>query len=119
MLGDTLVLPHADGNITLNKINQDGYSSEYLWRDSGSQVVARVRHTKVKATPTRQAMDRHNVEIVQTIFATDETAAYDKKVYVVFENLASDSDVKFVDALCDWLIASANAKVVALMGWQS
>jgi len=120
MLGDTFVLPHADGNITCNKINQDGYSSEYLYKGTTSEYTVRVRHTKTKATTSRPAMDRHNVEVVQTIYAVpDVSDQYERKFYVVIENLPSDSDVKNVDALADWLIATANANVTKLLGWQS
>jgi hypothetical protein len=121
MLGDTLTLPHADGDIVCSKINQDAYSSEYLNRTATTETKVKVRHSNVKANPTTgsPAKDRHNVEVTQTIFATSEVAEYQRKFYVVVEQLPSDTDVKVADALCDWLIASADAKLVSLLGWES
>lgn len=119
MFGNTLTLPHADGNIVLIKINQDSYASEYLYRGSLSEVRARIRHTKTKASGDRPSYDRHNVEITRTVFATEAAPEYTRKVYVVIEQLPNDSDVKETDALCDWLIATANANTTSLLNWES
>jgi len=122
MFGNTLVLPHADGNITCTKINQDGYASEYLCKRTLDEVRVRIRHTKTKAVTGASpapAKDRHNVEVVQTVYAAGETPEYQRKVYVVIEQLPSDVDVKFPDALADWLIASTDASLNSLMAWES
>lgn len=114
MFGNTLVLPHADGNITLVKINQDQYSSEYMFRNTTHMVTAKIRHTT-----TKTGNDRHNVEISQKIFATQSAEEVNRKVYVVLEQSKTDTDVKLTDALADWLIASTNANVTSLLGWES
>jgi hypothetical protein len=120
MLGDTIVLPQAGGDITLKKINQDAYSSEYLFRDSTSQYRVRVRHTKANATATRPAIyDRHNFEAVQTIFAAGDVAEYERKFYFVIEHLPSDTSVALADAVCDKAILTSNALLVSLLGWES
>lgn len=119
MFGNTFVLPHADGNITCVKVNQDGYSSEYLYKDATEQYVVRIRHNRTKATAARPSYDRHNVEVTQTVFATAEVAEYTRKVYIVMEQLPSDVDIKNADALADWAIATANSNLVSLMGWES
>lgn len=117
MLGSTFVVPHSGGNITCALINQDGYSAEYLFRDATHEVRVKVRHSKVAATATRALHDRHNVEIVETVFASGDVAEYDRKVYVVLENIPSDTDAELADALGDWLIASTN--IEKLIGWES
>lgn len=119
MFGNTLVLPHADGNRTLVKINQDGYSSEYLLKEATKETSAKIRHSKTKATADTPAKDRHNVEIVETIYADADVAEYTRKVYIVIEHLPSDTDVKLADALCDWLIATSDAALTSLNGWES
>lgn len=111
---NTLTIPHADGNIVLTKINQDGYSSEYRFRNSVHEVKAIIRHTETKA-----GKDRHNVEFSQTIFATESVAEISRKVYIVLEQSKSDVDVKLTDALADWLIASSDAAIASLLGWES
>lgn len=120
MLGDTFVLPQVGGDITLKKINQDGYSSEYLFRDATSQYRVRVRHTKTNATPARPAIyDRHNFEVVQTIFAAGDVAEYERKFYFVLEHKPGDTSVALGDAVADKVIASSNALLVSLLGWES
>jgi hypothetical protein len=118
MLGNTLTLPHADGNIVLTKINQDVYSSEYMFRNATHQVVARIRHTKTKPNGKPSA-DRHNFEVVETIFAVDEMPEMERKFYFVIEQQPKDTDVKNADAVADLMIATSNAFLVSLLGWES
>lgn len=119
MLGDTFVLPQVGGDITLKRINNDSYSSEYLFRDATTQYRARIRHTRTNATATKPSYDRHNVEVVQTIFAAGDVAEYERKFYFVHEHKPGDTSVALVDAVADKVIASANALPVALIGWES
>jgi hypothetical protein len=119
MLGNTLVLPLSSGNVTLIKINQDGYSSEYLFRDATHQYIARIRHTKTKATDTRPSYDRHNFEVVRTVWAAGAVAEYDQKFYFVIEQLPNDVAVIIGDGVADLAIATSNAFLVSLMAWES
>jgi len=119
MLGSTLVLPQAGGDITLVKINQDEYSSEYKFRNSTSMYVAKIRHSNVTKGVDKVKYDRHNFEVVQTIFAAGAVAEYERKFYFVMENLASDTSVAMADAVADLAIASTNAFLVSLGGWES
>lgn len=114
MLAEPLVLPHADGNISLVRINNDGFSSVYRYIDATQRVLVHVKHTTMK-----NGKDRHNVEVVQTVFATAEAVEVVRKTYIVFENDASDTDVKLLSALCGWLTASAAANTVKLFNWES
>jgi hypothetical protein len=114
MLGDTFVLPHADGNITCVKINQDSFGSVYRYVSSTQRVVVTVKHST-----TKSGKDRHNVEVVQTVFATAVAAEIVRKHYFVLENDPSDTDVKLLDATCDWLIATAGANISKLINWES
>lgn len=119
MFGNTFVLPHSGGDITMVKINQDGYSAEYLFKDGTSQHVAKIRHSRTKVTTARPSYDRHNVEIVETVWATAEVAEYTRKVYFVIEQLPTDLDVEIMDAIADWAIATTNSNLDSLMGWES
>lgn len=119
MLGNTLVLPQVGGDITLVKINQDGYSSEYLFRDTNGQYRAKIRHTTTKATATRPAYDRHNVEVVQTVFAAGGVAEYERKFYFVLEVKPGDTSVALADAVADLAILTSNAFLKSLLAWES
>lgn len=119
MFSDTIVFPLLSGNITLVKVNQDGYSSEYRFTDSLKQLVLKIRHSKTKASATQVAKDRHNVEISRTIFATATVPELTQKTYVVLEHTPSDTSFELADALADWAIATANANLIKLIAWES
>lgn len=119
MLGNTLVLPQVGGDITLIKINQDTYSSEYLFKNSTVQYRARIRHTKTNPTNGRPAYDRHNFEVVQTIFAAGEVAEYERKFYFVLEVLPSETSLALPDAVADLMILTSNAFLTSLLAWES
>lgn len=119
MLGNTIVLPLSSGNITCVKINQDQYSSEYLFRDATHQFRCRIRHTKTAATTERPSYDRHNFEVVQTIFAAGAVAEYERKFYFVHEHLPSDTSVVLADGVADLAIATSDAFLVSLLAWES
>lgn len=114
MLGETFVLPQAGGDITLRKINQDGYSSEYRFTDATSRYNAKIRHSRAAS-----GQDRHNVEVVQTIFAAGDVAEYERKFYFVFEHKPGDTSVALADAVADKVILTSNALLVGLIGWES
>jgi hypothetical protein len=119
MLGSTLVLPQVGGNITLVKINQDVYSSEYMFRNATSRYVAKIRHSKTKPDANGVEYDRHNFEVVQTVFASGSVAEYYRKFYFVYENLPSDTSVDLGDAVADLAIATSDAFLTSLQGWES
>jgi hypothetical protein len=119
MLGSTLVLPLASGNVTLNRVRDDGYSSEYFVRGTGCEYRVFVRHNKTNATALKPAYDRHNFEIVKTVYADGDVPQYEDKAYFVIQKKANDVDVELADAMGDMLIASSNALVTELLGWQS
>jgi hypothetical protein len=114
MLGNTLVLPQVGGDITLVKINQDAYSSEYMFKNSTSQYIAKIRHTK-----TASGYDRHNFEIVQTIFVAGDVAEYYRKFYFVWEVKPSETSKDLADAVADLAIVTSGAFLTSLLGWES
>jgi hypothetical protein len=119
MLGNTLVLPQVGGDITLVKINQDAYSSEYMFKNSTSEYRARIRHNKTSASNGRPSYDRHNFEVVQTIFAAGDVAEYQRKFYFVWEVLPSETSKDLADAVADLAIASSGAFLTSMLGWES
>jgi hypothetical protein len=118
MFGQTQAVDFGQGSKTLVKINQDGYASEYYLRDSISEHRMKIRHSTVLHDAVPYA--RHNVEITRTVFATSTVPEYVQKAYFVFEHLPSDVDaVKPFDGLADWAIATADAALISLVGWES
>lgn len=74
MFGDTATVVINAANVVLKKINQDGYSSEYVFRDSVNEFRMKIRHSKESLKPgDTYPIERHNVLISQVIFATATT----------------------------------------------
>lgn len=119
MLGDTIVLPIGGINVTCRKVNQDQYSAEYRFRSSDNQYVVRVRHSQTKATNGSPAKDRHNFEVVETVFATSTTPEITRKAYWVWEHVPSDTNLAIVDAIGDMIIANSNDLVTKMGNWES
>lgn len=117
MFADTLTITVNAVAKTVTKINQDQYSSEYLFKDSTQSISLKIRHTKTK--PAAGAKDRHNVELVQTVFATSEAAEIVRKVYVVIEIANSDLDTYLATAMADFLKLTSPAVLTKLNGWES
>lgn len=118
MLGSTFVLGLAAGNKTLPLIKQDGYAAEYYLRESLKSYRVSVRHSKV-SKPTGLIYDRHNLEILITTFVAGAVPESYHKAYCVIELLPGDVYVEPVDAMADWLIATANSNVTKLYNWES
>lgn len=117
MLGDTLVI----GGETLPKIKEQDYGAVYsFYRANGlSKIVATVRHSNVNGNNDNPVKDRHNIEIVETTFATSTVPEFTRKDYVVMERKPGDLSIVTIDNLADWLIAGANANLIKVMGWES
>lgn len=72
----------------LNRVRDDGYSSEFLLRTSTEEYRVNIRHSHYDpktVNPLLRGMDRHNLEVVHTIFATTTTPQITRKAYTVFE----------------------------------
>lgn len=120
MFGNTLTLTIAGVATVMTKIDGgNNYSSEYMFRNSTHQYNAKIRHSRTKASALRPSYDRHNFEIVETIFASGSVAEYQRKFYFVQEQLPSDTNVDMADAVCDWAIASSDAALTSMLGWES
>jgi hypothetical protein len=70
----------------LNRIKDDGSTSEYFLRGTLDEFTAKIRHSRY--TDSRGVeIDRHNVELVQTVFpVAPATKTTVRKAYTVFEN---------------------------------
>lgn len=114
MLGDTLVLPLLSGNVTLKKKQESGGTSEYGLITSTLNWTARVRHSTVKAADGR-TYHRHNFEVVRVTFAVGDVPESYHKFYFVMENLPGDLSFDIEDAVADYMIASSNSFISALI----
>lgn len=119
MIGDTITLPLSSGNVVCNKINQDGYSSEYLYSTTTYEYRVRVKHSKTNVKASGLSYDRHQFDVTKTTFVNGVTPEFYQKFYFVMEQLPGTTDVILADGVADYVIASSNALVTKLNGWES
>lgn len=119
----TITLDGAGGTAkALVKINQDSYGSEYFLQDAGglSEYRMKVRHSKETVKNGANAVDRHNVEITQTVYPTTAVPnGRTRQIYVVLRNepgddLSACNDL--MEALPYWL---TEAFITKLLAWES
>lgn len=107
----------------LVRINQDGYSSEYLLRSATDEIRLNIRNSKRTDKKTGLSFDRHNAEIVQTVFPVlPATTGFTRKCYVVIENQVGDTltDPTYLAAgLLAFLTASSNANITKMLNSES
>lgn len=104
----------------LKRINQDNFTTRYYLHEATQEFTVNIRHSKESPQKNGTLFDRHNVEIIQTVFATDTSPEINRSVYVVIRNSKSDdyTAVGYVPtALADLLKVSGN--VDDLLSWVS
>lgn len=121
MFADTITITINANAKVLNRINQDGYSSEYFLREATGEFRLRLRNTSyTDKTRSGLKVDRHNVELVQTLYpAVPTDPSKIRKWYTVFENDNGDTIVdpaKFVVGGAAFL---TEANVTKLLNWES
>lgn len=92
MFADTLTITINAVAKVLNRINQDGYSSEYFLRTSVDEYRLAIRNTTVTNKARGKTVYRHAFEFIHTIYpVAPATVPTVRKIYTVLEN--DDFDV--------------------------
>jgi hypothetical protein len=120
MIGDTLTVTYNSVAKVLNKvIPSAGVAAEYMLRDSVEEFRIRIRHTNETAKVGQPAYERHQIDLIRTVFATVSTPERVYQAYTVIRlQKGSDPDqAEFLtSALCGVESASFIDKIV---GWQA
>ena len=122
MLGNTLTINDGASRVLVKVNGSEPYSSEYCLKDPAGLFMyrAQIRHTTTKATPVKTAKDRHNFEIVKTVFAVPGVSPeVVTKFYFVMEQESNNSNVALADSVADLMIASTNSFLLDLLQYQS
>lgn len=74
----------------LKRINQDNFTTRYYLHEATQEFTVNIRHSKESPQKNGALFDRHNVEIIQTVFATLTVPEITRSAYVVIRNSKSD-----------------------------
>lgn len=105
---------------SLVRINQDKYSAEYLLRTALDEFRLRIRNSSYVNKKTGVTTDRHNVELIHTVFpVAPSTRSYVRKTYTVIENEQGDTltDPQYVASALFAFLSAAN--ITKLMNFES
>lgn len=107
----TIVVPINAVNKTLKRINQDEHASEYHLKEATRSYTLLIRHSKSKATASKKSLDFHNMELVETVFATATTPEVVRRAFITvsMDYFDTNVDVGYISkALTDTLNAAGN-----------
>lgn len=120
MFADTITFTINSVAKVLNRINQDAYSSEYFLRSADEEFRAKIRHTNYTNKTTGALTDRHNVELVHTVYpVAPETVDTVRKAYVVFENERADGVTDPLNFNLGFVGFLISANVTKLLNYES
>lgn len=105
----------------LTRINDDGYTSEYLLRGTLDEYRLKIRHSSyVDSKRGGRVVDRHNVEFTQTVYpVSPATISTVRKAYVVLENDNVDGVTDPLNHDNGFLAFLTSANVTDLINWVS
>lgn len=74
----------------LKRINQDNYSTQYYLREPTEEFTVNIRHSKEAIQKDGTQFDRHNIELINTVFPTETMPGKSRVQYIVIRNLRND-----------------------------
>jgi hypothetical protein len=118
MIGDTVTITYNSVATVLNRINQDNYAAEYLYRDATKAFRLRIRHLNESVAAGKPAFERHQVDLTRTEFdATNGDREY--QAYTVIR-LPKGSDPAVAPLLTLALNAfETSTNLTKVVGWES
>lgn len=120
MFADTITVTINSVAKVLTRINQDGYSSEYFLRETDGEFRARLRNTSYTDKARSIKVDRHNVELVHTIYpVSPATRPTIRKTYIVFEIDNGDVIATCAKETVGLEAFLTEANVLKLANWES
>lgn len=121
MFSDTLTVTINAVPKVLTRISQDGYSSEYLLKETTGEFRLRIRNTSytdMKRGGVR--VDRHNLELIHSIYpVSPATLTTVRKCYTVFECDSSDDLTPVKDTVVGTVAVLSAANVTKMLNWES
>lgn len=120
MFTDTITISINSVDKTLNRINQDAYSSEYYLAEDTGEFRLRLRNTRYTKKTSGVRVDRHNVELIHEIYgATPDIPSTERKFYSVFERENGDELATMTDFVVGIVAFHTEGNIVKLLNRES
>ncbi len=121
MFSDTITVTIDSDPKVLNRVNQDGYASEYFLRETDGSFRLKLRNTSYKDKARNGiGVDRHNIELVHTIFPVAPAVSPTiRKYYSVIENDQNDDFIASANFATGVVEFQTEANITKLLNWES
>jgi hypothetical protein len=125
MFSDTITFTdmHGTTDYTLNRINQDGYSSEYLFQGDTAEIRLKIRNSTFYDKKRGVQMNQHNAELVETIYAVSPSLLDTiRKSFFTIQVQKGDvlsTSREVAIGLVNWLTTSSAAALVKMTNFES
>lgn len=104
----------------LNRISSDGYTSEYLLREATGDFRLKIRHTSYKRKQNGVQVDRHSVELVETVYpVTLGEPSRTRKAYAVIEVDQGDTTTAAEKFSSGFMAFHNSGNLTKLINWES
>jgi hypothetical protein len=114
---------HGSSDYTLNRINQDKYSSEYLFQYDTLEFRLKIRNTTFFDKKRGVQMNQHNAELTETVYAVApsllDTVRKSFFTCQVQKGDALAASREVAIGLANWLLASSAASLVKMTNFES
>jgi len=105
------------------RVRTNDYSSEYVLRSTLDEHRLNVRNTTYLDKKRGVTIDRHNIELVQTVFpVAPATLSIIRKAYAVIENQRGDTltdPLNVASGLFAYLTATSSANITKMLNMES
>lgn len=105
----------------LIRINQDGYSSEFLLKEADGEFSLKIRNSSfIDKTRGGKKVDRHNVELTHTLYAVSP-AIYPiiRKTYIVFQFDNGDALATMAKEIAAFSVFVNEANATKMLNFES
>lgn len=121
MFADTITITINSVAKVLTRVNQDGYSSEYLLRGADDEFRLKIRNTNyVDKTRAGRSVDRHTCELVQTVYPVEPASTPTiRKAYTVLENDRVDGVTEPLNFDLGFIAFFTSGNVTKMINWES
>lgn len=119
-LGSTSVTITVDGvDKTLVKIDSPNFGAQYYLREATQDFTLNVRHSREAIQKDGTRFDRHNVELINVVFATETTPARSRVAYTVMRNKRDDDYTAVADLNSALIDALDGVAIADLLAWKN
>lgn len=121
-VGPTIAATTGGTSVSLPKINQDSYGSEYfaVAADGLSEYRVKIRHSNENVKTGANKMQRHQLSVVQYVYPTTTVPlGRTREAYTILRVEVGDTISSFTDLVKGLVDQLTAGNITKLVGWES